>query len=104
MRAIYEADDGTQFSDKFECIHYEWKIYHPHLKEILFFDKDNNLITEDIFSEKHYNKVYKIIIPSTNAIKDFHDYASYTGFCDYETIHQSGTWSWDLASGFKLED
>ena len=30
MKTIYEANDGTQFEDKFECEDYEWKLDHTN--------------------------------------------------------------------------
>lgn len=29
MKVIYEADDGTRFTNALDCEDYEWKLKHP---------------------------------------------------------------------------
>ena len=44
MKIIYIADDGTQFDDEYACKDYEWKLNHPHLKDVHIFDKKRKRI------------------------------------------------------------
>ena len=39
MKILYIADDGKQFEDEYECINYEFRILHPHLKTIELYDR-----------------------------------------------------------------
>ena len=91
MRAIYIADDGKEFDDKFECEHYEWLLNHPHLKNIKCYDKDDNKL-EDIMEEDTYNNCYKIMVSTDEAVKELGDLAHYTGYCEYSNITETGTW------------
>jgi hypothetical protein len=94
MRAIYIADDGTQFDDRFDCEDYEWKLNHPHLKDVHIFDKDGNKF-DNVFSEDAYNYSDKIVVTSNGAVKDLHDLANYTGYCYYEHVNEVGEWRFD---------
>ena len=91
MRTVYIADDGKEFSDEFECQDYEWRVAHPHLKEIKFIDKDGNEL-EDYFSEDVYGATETLVIPSKDALEDLHALEDYTGFCAYETPDSPGVW------------
>lgn len=94
MRVIYIADDGTQFDDEFDCTDYEWKLNHPHLKDVHVFNK-NGTEFKDIFSEDTYNYSAKVVVTSDEAIKDLHDLATYAGYCCYEHIDTVGEWKFD---------
>lgn len=94
MRIIYIADDGTQFNDEYDCKDYEWKLNHPHLKNVHIFDEDGNEF-DDILSDEAYHYSAKIIVTSNEAVKDFQDLASYTRYCFYEHINKVGEWRFD---------
>lgn len=96
MKIIYIADDGTQFDNEFDCEAYEWRLNHPHLKDIILLDKDGNRF-EDAFSEEAYNYSEKIIITSYEALKDLQDLEDYTGYCCYADINEVGEWRFDKA-------
>ena len=98
MRVVYIADDGKEFNDEFECLDYEWILNHPYLKDIHFYDKDNNKL-DDIFSQDVYCKTERVVVPNENAVKDFQDFADYTGFCCYKRIVERGEWIFDNESG-----
>ena len=94
MRTIYIADDGTQFDDEYACTDYEWKLNHPHLKDVHVFDKDGNEF-ENIFSEDTYNYSTKIVVTSNEAVKALQDFADYTGYCYYGHVDKVGEWKFD---------
>jgi hypothetical protein len=94
MRIIYIADDGTQFDDEWSCRDYEWKLNHPHLKEIHAFDKDGKEF-ENIFAEDTYNYSEKIIVETDIAAKELQELGQYTGYCSYEDIDKAGEWRYD---------
>ena len=91
MKVIYIADDGKFFDDEFECEDYEWKLNHPYLEDIYFFDKDNNRLS-DIFSDESYGETERVVVLNEKAVKDLHDFVEYTGFCSYESINECGDW------------
>lgn len=94
MRVIYIADDGTQFDDEYDCKDYEWRLNHPHIKEVRVFNKDGVELT-DILSEDTYNHSARIVIDSHEALKDLRDLAGYTGYCAYEWIDKVGEWKFN---------
>ncbi len=94
MTVIYIADDGTQFDNEWDCEAYEWKLNHPHLKDILIFDENGNKF-EDIMAEDTYNYSAKIVITSDDALQAIQDLESYTGYCCYGSIDSIGEWVFD---------
>lgn len=99
MRTVYIANDGTQFDDEYECQDYEFKLEHPHLKEILMFDKNKQPL-DDIFSEDTYGNVYEIYVPTRETVRDLQALSVYTGFCEYEKIEDPGTYIYEDADGY----
>lgn len=95
MRIKYIADDGTEFDDETLCEDYEWKLNHPHLKDIHVFDEGGNEF-KDIFSEDTYNQSAKIVVDTIEAVKDLQDLGIYTGYNCYEDIDDVGEWVFDL--------
>ena len=93
MRVVYIADDGKEFTDKYDCEDYEWKLNHPYINDVRLYDKDNNEI-KNILSQDTYEIVMKIVVPSENAVKDLQDLGRYAGFCCYENIDEPGEWVW----------
>ena len=91
MKIIYIADDGKEFDNEFDCEDYEWKLNHPYLKDICFYDKDNNNLV-DIFTDDAYGKTERVVVSSENALKDLQEFADYTGFCCYGDIVECGEW------------
>lgn len=91
MRVIYIADDGKEFDDEFDCQNYEWKLNHPHLKDICFYDKDNKVLG-NIFLQETYETTERIVVPNKDALNDLQELANYYGFCCYEDINECGEW------------
>lgn len=98
MKVIYIADDGKEFDDEFDCQDYEWILSHSHIKDVRAYDKDENKL-EDILSEKTYEIADKIVVPNENALNDFRELASYTGFCAYDDVVECGEWVFDYKKG-----
>ena len=98
MRILYIADDGKEFDDEFECTDYEWKLNHSHLKDIGFYDKDNNELT-DIFTEETYSITERVVVSNETALKELQEFADYTGFCCYEDIIECGEWTFNYDKG-----
>ena len=98
MKVIYIADDGTQFYDEYDCRDYEWKLNHPHLNDIIFYDKDNNELKE-IFLEDIYCKTEKVVVPNEEAVKTLYEFAMHTGFCCYFDITEVGMWIFNEEEG-----
>ena len=94
MTIIYIADDGTQFDNEWDCDAYEWKLNHPHLKDILMFDENGNKF-EDNLAEDTYNNCSKVVITNDDTLQAIRDIASYTGYCEYESIDSIGEWVHD---------
>lgn len=94
MKVIYIADDGKEFDDEYDCKEYEWKLNHPYLKDVLFYDEHNEVLG-DIMSENTYSIADKIIVPNTKSLKDLQELADYCGFCCYEDIVECGEWIFD---------
>ena len=103
MRIIYIADDGTEFDDKFDCKDYEWKLNHPHLKDVHIFDKYGTEF-KDIFMQASYDYSSKIIITNEEALKDFQEFVKYTGFISYESIDKIGEWKFDFRKRCFIEN
>lgn len=94
MRILYIADDGSYFDNEYDCEAYEFRLNHPHLKDVHIFDKDGTEF-EDVFSDDAYNYSAKIVVTSEAALKDLQALEHYTGYCCYSDIVQIGTWVWD---------
>ena len=95
MKIIYEAFDGTQFDNEFDCEDYEWKLNHKEsLKDLIFYDKDEKVMTDSKLSEDVYSKVMKIEVLSNYGVQALKDIADYTGFCCYDVINSTGVWTW----------
>ena len=103
MRIIYIADDGTEFDDEIDCENYEWKLKHPHLNDVHIFDEHDNEF-KNIFEEASYDYSTKIIITTEEALKDFQEFAKYTGFICYENIDKVGEWKFDDNEGGFVEN
>ena len=94
MRIIYIADDGTEFDDEFDCEDYEWKLNHPHLKDVHIFDEYGKEF-RNIFDEASYDYSTKIVITNEEALKDFEEFTEYAGFACYRSIDKVGEWKFD---------
>lgn len=98
MKVIYIADDGKEFTDEYECLEYEWKLNHPYLKDICFYDKDHKEL-DNVTSDDTYNITEKIIVTSEESLKDLRALTEYAGFCAYESIAECGEWNFDYNKG-----
>ena len=92
MRTIYIADDGKEFDNEFDCEHYEWTLNHPNLKYIKIYDNRTGELFDDIMTDDTYNYGDKVVIPTEFALKDLHDWATYSGYCYFHQITEVGTW------------
>ena len=108
MKILYIADDSTQFEDEWECTDYEWRLAHPHLKEIKFLNAAGELLTSDPLEETTYNNTETVIVPNEAALQELQDLTNYTGFCEYSDIDSIGTWKHYDSSmsdcGFRAEE
>ena len=96
MKVIYEAFDGTQFDNEFSCEDYEWKLNHEEsLKDLIFYDKDEKVMTDSKLSEDVYSKVMKIEVLSNYGVQALKDIADYTGFLCYDVVNEVGIWVWN---------
>lgn len=94
MQVIYMADDGTQFTDEWECEEYEWILNHPALKDISLFTKDGEQLN-NFLSEDTYNCADIVVIQTKDALDTLIELAEYTGFSCYESISKVGTWKFN---------
>ena len=101
MTIVYIADDGTHFDNEWECRDYEWKLKHPHLKDVHIFD-ENDKEFFDLFSDDTYHGAQRVVITTQEAILDFIEFARDTGFCAYDDIIRVGEWVFNEVSGFEL--
>ena len=92
MRTVYIADDGKEFDDEFECEHHEWMLNHPNLKYIKIYDNRTGELFDDIMTDDAYNYGDRVVVPTEFALKDLHDWASYSGYCYFNQITEVGTW------------
>ena len=98
MRVIYIADDGKEFDDEFDCEEYEWKLSHPHLNDVCFYDENNKLLN-NVTSETTYKMSERIVVPNEKALKDLRELTFYSGFCCYESINDCGEWVFNREKG-----
>ena len=92
MRVLYIADDGKEFDNEFDCEHHEWMLNHPNLKYIKIYDNRTGELFDDIMTDDAYNYGDKVMIPTEFALKDLHDWATYSGYCYFHQITEAGTW------------
>ena len=96
MRVIYEAYDGRQFDDEFECEDYEFSLNHPHLFGIVLYDEDGKEYCFNRFyvsNEDNYFSCEKVIIHDDQELVDFHCLSTNCGWCEFsEQIDSPGTW------------
>lgn len=91
MRVIYIADDDKEFNNEFDCKDYEWKLAHPHLSDVRFYDEHGKEL-HDKFSEGTYNLTEMVIVPTHEALMDLQALSEYCGFYCYEDITEIGVW------------
>lgn len=106
MKIVYIADDGTKFDDQFDCKDYEWRLNHPHLRDVCCYDKDGNKL-ENILSEDIYHYSEKLVVYSDDAAKDLQELGDYTGYYSYRDITEKGIWvykkhDYNNENGFEL--
>lgn len=91
MKAIYIADDGTQFDSSEDCELYEWHLDHPHLKTIHAFDRVGNELFE-LELDETYGQTEKLIVPTDRAAEDLQALGDWAGFVAYCSVLHAGTW------------
>ena len=92
MRVLYIADDGKEFDNEFDCEHHEWMLNHSNLKYIKIYDGRTGELFDNIMTDEAYEYGDKVIIPTEFALKDLHDWATYSGYCYFHQITEAGTW------------
>lgn len=105
MKIIYEAVDGKQFDNEFDCQAYEGKLAHPHLEGITFFTEESFLpitIKEDIFDDDIYNKCVAVWIHDKNELADILWLAEEAGWCEFEQFTEPGFWKREDPDPFSL--
>lgn len=55
MKVIYEADDGTRFTNAVDCEDYEWKLKHSTINKIKFYNSNDKELL--IFSMMLHTKM-----------------------------------------------
>lgn len=91
---FWQADDGTKFDNKYECIQYERRKKIEECKnDFIFYDKQKNIIP----LEKAYPEKIDIIVIKTPAVANyigewFEDNNCYSPFRDCELGYEVGTW------------
>lgn len=98
VKIKYISDDGVEFDNESDCEDYEWKLNHPHLKDVHVFNAKGEKF-KDIFSEDTYNLSAKIVVDTIEAAKDLQDLADYTGYNCYADITDIGEWAFDNRKG-----
>ena len=107
MKVIYEAIDGKQFDNEYDCEMYEGKLAHPHLEGITFFTKDCALpiaFKEDIFDDELYNTCEAIWIHSKEELADLQWLTEETGWCEFEQLTEPGFWVRCESESFSLAE
>ena len=91
MRIIYEADDGKQFDNEYDCNEYE---FYQDISdaEIKAYDIDGNEL-QDLTSVKTFNAIDTIIIKDLRQVEYIRKIYKYTGY--YQEIDSIGTWKWN---------
>ena len=92
MKVLYIADDGKEFDNEFDCERYEWMLNHSNLKYIKIYDGRTGELFDNIMDEEAYEYGDKVVIPTEFALKDLHDWATYSGYCYFHQITEAGTW------------
>ncbi len=101
MKVIYEAEDGTRFTNAVDCEDYEWKLKHPVINKIKFYDSNDEELY-DIFNDVTYENADKVVVPDEECVKELHFFTEYTGYHSYDTIDSPGTWVFDT-TGYTKE-
>lgn len=95
MRIVYIAADGTEFDNAWDCETYEDKMKYPELKNIAFYDQENNIyfIGDDLFDSDIYNNCEKVLIHNENEYNAFQWLAEECGYCEFsDFITSAGFW------------
>lgn len=98
MRVIYEALDGKQFDNEWECYNYEFILKHKEMFNIEFFDEKDNLykITETddpCIVDKIYQYTEKVKIHNERELSDLMALSEDYGWCEFEDyITSPGFW------------
>lgn len=102
MREVtyWEADDGTEFDDEWDCRHYEWM---QTVGEPTFFLLDDKLNLLDAKNVRNYEDAWYIYIPTLDAVKqlkqiwdgEFIDALSPWFIWKDETDIELGLWVYD---------
>lgn len=92
MKVIYEAFDGKQFDDEWDCEIYE---FHKTVLErtgVKVYDKRGHLLKNMNFNEEYdtYGAEHRVIVHNQKDLEDIKKVAKFTGlYCD---IDSTGVW------------
>lgn len=96
MRAVFYANDGTEFEDRWDCEAYEDFLEHPGLMRIVFqdeaFEKYQIENYKDILDDSAYLNSWYVNVHNEEEVSDLQWLASAKGWCEWEQIMSPGTW------------
>ena len=96
------AVDDTGIHDRIEAnyLAYLNRAYilfgeYPNCEYIKIYDNRTGELFDDIMTDDAYNYGDKVVIPTEFALKDLHDWATYSGYWYFHQITEVGTWSFN---------
>ena len=93
MKIIYEAFDGTQFDNEYDCESYEFQKQILEKTGIRVFDRHRRKLPNLNFTGQYYDTdgtEYRVVIHDEDDLRDMKEVQKFTGmYCDIDSI---GTW------------
>lgn len=97
MRVLYIADDGTEFTNEYDCEMYEDLKHYPSQFTIDFYDAKGRLYRmQPNLNEKEFDEIYqkaeKVIIHNQSEFEALVYLTNIGGWCEFDDITGPGTW------------
>lgn len=97
MKIIYEAFDGKQFDDEWDCYDYEFIQTHQDLFNIVFYNKERKPYHYTSANDDSiYGNCWAILIHNEDEFNALNDLAKDTGWCEFNKdegyITSPGLW------------
>lgn len=98
MRILYIADDGTEFTDEWDCEMYEDLQHYPSQFTIDFYDAKGRLyrIQPSLLDGKGFDEIYqkaeKVVIHNQSEFEALAHLTNIGGWCEFDDITGPGTW------------
>lgn len=93
MKIIYEAFDGKQFDDDYDCESYEFQKQILEKTGIRVFDRQRRKLPNLNFTGQYYDTdgtEHRVVIHDEDDLRDMKEIQKFTGmYCDIDSI---GTW------------